>query len=173
MRCNGQNQNVMDTLDDKALNQAYRYATALAGDRDLAMDLVHSSYLKYLNRPARVAHEPIRYFLRVVRNTFLDLKRSEARWQYDEVDAADGVVEMHAGGLENVEINKDLVRQIWDRLSAPEREVLYLWAVEEYTSGEIASLTDTPRGTLLARMHRLKKKFSSDEHKVLRMGEPS
>ncbi len=163
----------MDTLDDNALNQAYRYATALAGDRDTAMDLVHSSYLKYLNRPARVAHEPIRYFLRVVRNTFLDQKRSEARWQWDELDAADGAVDLRAGGLESIEIHKDLVAQIWPRLSGPEREVLYLWAVEGYTMEEIATMTDTPRGTLLARMHRLKRKFSSDENKVFRIGEGS
>lgn len=163
----------MDTLDDDALNRAYRYATALAGDRDLAMDLVHTSYLKYLKRPGRVAHEPLRYFLRVVRNTFLDQKRNEARWKWDELEAVEDAVDLRAGGLDNVEINQDLVRQIWHRLSEPEREVLYLWAVEEYTMEEIAGLTDTPRGTLLARMHRLKRKFSTDEHTTLRIGEGS
>lgn len=161
----------MDTLDDDAMNQAYRYATALAGNRDTAMDLVHTSYLKYLNRPTRVAHEPLRYFLRVIRNTFLDSKRSEARWQWEEEGAIDGVVDIRAGGLETAEVNRDLVNKIWHRLSEPEREVLYLWGVEEFTIDEIAALTDTPRGTLLARMHRLKHKFSRNEPHRLAIGD--
>lgn len=163
----------MNTLDKDALNQAYRYATALAGDRDTAMDLVHSSYLKYLNRPARVANEPLRYFMRVVRNTFLDSKRSEARWQWEEEGQIDSVVDLHAGGLEAIEVNRDLLTTIWAKLSEPEREVLYLWAVEEYTIDEIATLTETPRGTLLARMHRLKAKFRTTEHTTLQFGDRS
>ncbi len=163
----------MDTLDDNALHQAYRYATALAGDRDMAMDLVHSSYLKYLKRPARVEHEPLRYFLRVVRNTFLDEMRRDSRWQWEEVEAADTVVNLSAGGLDSLQVHQDLVRQVWSRLSDPEREVVYLWAVEEYTIDEIASLTDTPRGTLLSRMHRLKRKFNSEENQTLRIGDRS
>ena len=38
--------------------------------------------------------------------------------------------------------------------------MLYLWAVEEYTVDEIALLTETPRGTLLSRLHRLKKRVA-------------
>ena len=150
----------MPALDDDLLNQAYRYATALCGERDLAMDLVHASYVKYLERPASTARDPQRYFLRAVRNTFLDRKRHEARWQYEEEEQADRVVGLDTCALEALVVNQDLLARLWAQLNAAEREVLYLWAVEEYTVDEIALLTETPRGTLLSRLHRLKKRVA-------------
>jgi len=39
------------------------------------------------------------------------------------------------------------------------RELLYLWAVEEYTSKELADLFNVPPGTILSRLHRLKIKI--------------
>lgn len=149
----------MTQLPDAILQQAYRYATALANDRDVAMDLVHTSYLKYCDRPALPAHDPQRYFMRVVRNTFLDRKRHEARWQMDDLEQLERVVDIDTHGLETLTIQRDMLQQLWSQLNALEREVLYLWAVEEYTVDEIAQRTDTPRGTLLARLHRLKKKL--------------
>jgi RNA polymerase sigma-70 factor (ECF subfamily) len=39
--------------------------------------------------------------------------------------------------------------------------VLFLWAVEGYTIDEISRQTGTARGTLLTRLHRLRKRFAS------------
>lgn len=152
----------MHALTDETLNTAYRYATALAGDRDLAMDVVHSAYLKYVGSNSAPPSQPLAYFLRIVRNTYFDLCRSRSRWVFTEDEPDDTVVDISANSLEDMMIDKDTVARVWQRLSDPEREVLYLWAVQEFTIDEIAEQTDTPRGTLLARMHRLKKKFAKD-----------
>ncbi len=49
---------------------------------------------------------------------------------------------------------------IWDQLDAFDREILFYWAVEGYSLQEIANQIDVPRGTLLSRVHRLRKKIT-------------
>ena len=44
-------------------------------------------------------------------------------------------------------------------LEPMERELLFLWAVEGYTAQELADQTGAPRGTVLARLHRLRSKI--------------
>jgi RNA polymerase sigma-70 factor (ECF subfamily) len=44
-------------------------------------------------------------------------------------------------------------------LKPAEREILYLSAVEEYTTAEIAEMTGRPRGTVLSLLHRTKLKL--------------
>jgi RNA polymerase sigma-70 factor (ECF subfamily) len=56
-------------------------------------------------------------------------------------------------------IQAEEVADLLARLHDVERELLYLWAVEEYTIDEISELTGAPRGTLLSRLHRLRGKL--------------
>ena len=44
-----------------------------------------------------------------------------------------------------------------------ERELLFFWAVEGCTAQEIADRTDSPRGTVLSRIHRLRQKILSQQ----------
>ena len=52
-----------------------------------------------------------------------------------------------------------------------ERELLFLWAVEEYTIEEIAHMKQVPKGTLQSKLHRLKKriKLQQDSDNVLNL----
>ena len=45
---------------------------------------------------------------------------------------------------------------MWDAIDAGDREILYLWAVEEYSAAEIGHVLDVPRNTILSRVHRLR-----------------
>ncbi|MGK0290726.1 MAG: RNA polymerase sigma-70 factor (ECF subfamily), partial [bacterium] len=65
---------------------------------------------------------------------------------------------------------KEEVEILLDQASPAERELLYLSAVEEYSIQEIAEITQTPKGTLLSRLHRLKNKIR-DQFGKLRKGE--
>ena len=60
--------------------------------------------------------------------------------------------------LEDLVVLEETVARIWTELNPMEREVLSLWAVEGMTAQEIADQLETPRGTILARIHRLRKK---------------
>ena len=52
---------------------------------------------------------------------------------------------------------------IWKELNTVEREVLYYWAIEGMTAQEIADQIDVPRGTVLSRIYRIRKRFDTKE----------
>ena len=74
--------------------------------------------------------------------------------------------------LEQIIVDKLTIERVWQSLNSAEREVVYLWAVEEMTASEIALHLDLPRGTVLSRLFRLRKrvagkfsnKISGDRH---------
>jgi RNA polymerase sigma-70 factor (ECF subfamily) len=79
----------------------------------------------------------------------------------EDDDLKSNTVDMTADTLESVTINQNVLVTLWVDFAPEERELLYLWAVEEYTMKEISELTGIPRGTLLSRIHRIRKKVAS------------
>ena len=72
------------TLDPARLgdhvDRLYRAAWALSGSREDAEDLVQETYARVLARPRLLRNEDdLGYLLRVLRNTFLNQRRSESR----------------------------------------------------------------------------------------------
>src|SRR6185436_2305839 len=62
------------------LDRLYRAAWALTGSREDAEDLVQDTYARVLARPRFLRGEDdLGYLLRVLRNTFLNAKRTEKR----------------------------------------------------------------------------------------------
>ena len=144
-----------------SLQRAYRYAMSLSNNHDLAKDVVHSAYVKMLEKNVVHVNNPQHYFLRCIRNLFIDQKRVDNRWSIvDEEDGCDHTVDITIDSLELMVINQNLLKILWAEFSPTERELLYLWAIEEYTIKEISELTDIPRGTLLSKIHRIRKKVA-------------
>jgi len=79
----------------------------------------------------------------------------------EEYDDFNTVVEMNPRTLEDIYIDQDEITILLEKLNPPDRELLYFWAVEEYTIDEISKLLNTPRGTLVSRIHRLRKKLDT------------
>jgi RNA polymerase sigma-70 factor (ECF subfamily) len=61
--------------------------------------------------------------------------------------------------LEDIVIAEHEVEAIMAMLEPLEHELLFFWAVEGYTAQEIADRTDSTRGTVLSRIHRLRQKI--------------
>ena len=62
------------------LDRLYRAAWALCGSREEAEDLVQETYARVLARPRLIRNEDdLGYLLRTLRNTFLNLRRTERR----------------------------------------------------------------------------------------------
>lgn len=151
----------MKPLGDEQLQRAYRYAMSLSNDHDLAKDMVHSAYVKMLEKNIAHVNNQQHYFLRCIRNLFIDQKRVDNRWSLvDDEESSDQTVDITIDTLESMVINQNLLITLWAEFSPTERELLYLWAIEEYTIKEISELTDIPRGTLLSKIHRLRKKVA-------------
>ncbi|MFD2178261.1 RNA polymerase sigma factor [Veronia pacifica] len=145
------------------LNSLYRYAFSLCHNEAQAFDLVQICCEKIL-RVKEAEKQTKKYMLSVIRNSFIDQCRKEQLEfkthqdlfpAYDVSECAQ-IIE----SLDAIIIDQQHVSIIMDKVSHRERELLYLWAVEGLTFQEIAYLTDQPRGTLLSKLSRLKKRLT-------------
>ena len=149
-------------LDKALLNQLYRYAVSLSNNEDQAYDLLQSCVEKYLRADRSDIRKPVAYMMRLIRNEFIDQTRRR-RFVCDTDDET--LNRMHdeasvdAMSMEDIYIQQCEVDALLGTMQPEERELLFLWAVEEYTIDEIAQLKQVPRGTLLSRLHRLRQRI--------------
>ena len=146
-------------LSKKQLNSLFRYATALAQDEARAYDLVHSVIVKVWKKRQNA---PISYYRTSIRNMFFDEQRKENRFTHEKLDESmEHPILISEYNLEKIYIEKESVYEILNQLSPFDREILYLFAVEEMTFDEISKETGKKKGTLLSRMHRIREKFKN------------
>lgn len=138
------------------LNQFYRYCLALTGEEAAAHDLLQDSLEKYLRKKSPVKSSRA-YFRRMIRNLFIDQYRQSSKREIIGLD--ENIIPVTDNGLESLVVNAEETQIILKELNHKDRELLYLWAVEEYTAKELADLLKCPRGTVLSRLHRLKIKI--------------
>lgn len=162
-------------FDKETLNRMYRYSLSLVGDAEAAYDLMQTGLERYLRmQEARkqanqdAPTRPISYLFRILRNAFIDQKRrtrgkSWESWEDAETEVHHKVVCAGFQSLDNVLIDREQVEAILEQLPVSHRELLFLWAVEGYTVQEISDLMEVPRGTLLARLHRIRQKIKASQ----------
>ncbi|MBL4865337.1 MAG: sigma-70 family RNA polymerase sigma factor [Pseudomonadales bacterium] len=149
------------------LNSLYRYAYSLTHNEDAAFDLVHDNVEKYLKADNTRIEEPLHFIMRCIRNSFIDeTRKNKLRLiKHEEIKDDRNIA---SPSLDEIIIKQSETEAILKTLSADDRELLYLSAVEEYTVQEISDFQKIPRGTLLSKLHRIKKmlkrKFSSEEN---------
>lgn len=141
-------------------NQTYRYCLSLTGDQDAAYELLQVSFEKFLRKDGARTGKPKAYLFRIIRNQFIDDKRRNIRWQFEEFsEEKSNIALLNFDRLDDLWVSQKEMEYILGMLSAPERELLYLWAVEGFTIKEISEHMEIPKGTLLSRLYRLKKKL--------------
>ncbi len=149
-------------IDQEQLNKLYRYGLSLSNNEDEAYDLLQSCLEKYLqqqgNNPIKA---PLAYIRTMMRNQYIDLLRHRNKYIHAEWDSvADEMVSLvDSNSLDDIMIRESELAFYWGKLTDAEREIVYLWAVEELTAAEMATIMSIPRGTVLSRIHRLKKKL--------------
>lgn len=159
-------------FDKQQLNLLYRFCYMLTTHRDDAYDLLQTSIEKFLKNPAKTKGSEMAYLRRIIRNQFIDQIRRVKRVDFESFDTgfssseggeaiASDVIAMDTCSLESLLINEELVEEIGSILNVSEREIVFLWAVEGYTAAEISKDLDMPRGTILSKIHRLKKKVNA------------
>lgn len=146
-------------LERDELQQLFRYGFSLTGNEQDAYDLLHQAIERVMSKGIE-PDKPVHYTMRVMRNQHLDQLRRRQRYpdvSLDEVPAMD----LSEQVLDNQVIASVDMNRIWRVLQPEEREILYMWAVEDWTAGEIAEQTQTPRNTILSRIHRLRLKLKA------------
>lgn len=138
---------------DTLLTGAYRYALSLCANQAVAEDLVQEASLRVVERYGHDVKRAV--FYRVVRNIYIDRWRHETRFPTETFD--DGGASLVDGGT--YDYDPPLTRALLT-LGAVERETLFLAVIEGYTAAEIAELMECPRGSVLSRLHRAKRKLA-------------
>ncbi|RDH84875.1 MAG: RNA polymerase subunit sigma-24 [endosymbiont of Galathealinum brachiosum] len=148
-------------LNQEELNQLYRYALSLSAHEETAYDLVQSAVEKFLNKQSASIDKPQAYIKTIIRNLYFDQERHKkvVPMISIESDELSHIEPVDNDGMDDLLINQQDVQVLIDFLNAEENELLYLWAVEEHTADEIARIYEKPRGTILSKLHRLKKRM--------------
>ena len=146
-------------LDRNLLNQLYRYCFALTGNESDAYDLLQSSIEKYLRAGTESVKNKIAFIKKIIRNQYIDEYRKQNRIDVEQYDEAVTYVDMDTRPMEQIVASQLQVESVWRELSSNEREIMYFWAVEGYSTSELAEFLEIPRGTLLSKIHRLRRRL--------------
>lgn len=131
-------------------------------DEHKAYDLLQSSIEKFLKIDSDVIENKRAYMRKTIRNQFIDVMRKQAKFDEEEFDDTVTYVDMDISSLENLIADRFDVEAIWQKLTPSEREIMYFWAVEGYTTSELSEMIGISRGTLLSRIYRLRKRLEND-----------
>lgn len=143
-------------LDRDLLNQLFRYCFALTGNESDAYDLLQTSVEKYLRASTESVKNKIAFIKKIIRNQYIDEYRKQNRVDVEQFDEAVTYVDMDTRPMEQIVASQLQVESVWQELSSNEREIMYFWAVEGYSTSELAEFLEVPRGTLLSKIHRLR-----------------
>ena len=156
-------------FNKEELNQLYRHALSLAKQDDIACDLVQAALERFLDKKRYVAgdasantvEKPLAYLKTIIRNLYFDHQRRNKVVPMVSIDSEEVsyIEPVDNFSMEELMISQQEVQQLIESLTAEESELLYLWAVEEHTADEIAQIYEKSRGTILSKVHRLKKRI--------------
>ena len=167
-------------FNKEELNQLYRHALALSAHEETAYDLVQAALERYLKKSSSAIEKPLAYIKTIIRHFYYDQERHKKVVPMISIESDDVsyIEPLDDDPMLDVLINQQEVKQILISLNAEENELLYLWAVEEHTVEEIANIYEKPKGTILSKLYRLKKRIreqhcagigeTSDRHKGAR-----
>lgn len=148
-------------LNKDELNQLYHYALSLSANEEMAYDLVQSAVERFLNKKNVSIDKPLAYLKTIIRNLYFDLERHKkvVPMLSIESDELPNIEPIDNDSMEDLLINQQEVQILISKLNTEENELLYLWTVEEHTVDEISRIYEKPRGTMLSKLHRLKKRI--------------
>jgi len=143
------------------LNKLYQYALSLTRQEDIAYDILQSALEKYLKKSPQLVDKPLAYIKTIIRNLFFDHERHNKVIPMVSIESIEisHIEDFDDSSMDDILINQQDVQRLTENLSTEENELLYLWAVEEHTTEEIASIYKQPKGTILSKLHRLKKRI--------------
>jgi RNA polymerase sigma-70 factor (ECF subfamily) len=152
------------------LDAAYRLCRWLTRDATDAQDLTQESMLRALRYFHAFRGDQARpWLLRIVRNTWSDLRRRKAA-AGAPMEEAEEVPDDAPGPEQNVEATdrRRLVAAALAELAPPLREVLVLREIEDLSYKQIAEVMDLPIGTVMSRLARARERLA--EVLVARLG---
>ena len=144
------------------IDRLYRAAWALCGSREDAEDLVQETYARVLGRPRLLRREDdLGYLLRALRNTFLNLKRTERRrLRTDPLPEGDEVVEPRGSARPELAFEAKEIYEAVAALAGEFRDVVVAVDVAGLSYAEAARALRIPEGTVMSRLYRARQQVA-------------
>ena len=146
-------------FDQATLNRLYRYCHSLCEQESDAFDLLQNAVERCLRSPPDDSDAIYHYTMRTIRNVFIDEYRRNQKIAFEPFDEATQAIDYDIASLEQLALDRVELDFVWPTLSIVEREILFLWAVEGYSTDEVADHLDKPRNTILSIIHRMRKRL--------------
>jgi RNA polymerase sigma-70 factor (ECF subfamily) len=143
------------------VDRLYRAAWALCGSREDAEDLVQDTYVRVLARPRFIRREDdLGYLLRVLRNTFLNRRRTESR-RARTVPMPEHLepAEERTTHEPEAALEAKRVYEAIAGLKAEFRDVLVAVDVAGLSYEEAAESLAVPVGTVMSRLYRARQQI--------------
>lgn len=153
-------------FNNEQLQKLFRYGCALTTDEQQAHDLLQDAIESCLRQPPNKQAALMSYTRTIMRNRFIDNVRHRQRYPQETLEDEQLTIDMDVRLLEDIIIDENELAGLWDLLDPLECEILFLWAVEDYSTTEIASQLEMPRGTILSRIHRLRKRLQDQGNDI-------
>lgn len=139
------------------LQAGYRYGWSLTSSQQDAEDLVHDAWIRLIKRYKEVPSRSMLFT--TIRNLYIDQLRHEKHvLKYQEEGRFS--LDVNSEEVEPGIIRRDEIQFLLSKLRDVENEALYLSLVEGYTASEIATMTNSTRGSVLSLLHRSRQKLS-------------
>ena len=161
-------------FDKEMLQKLYRYSYSLTCDEHDAYDLLQTSLEKFIKSNV-AANKPVAYVKKIIYNRFIDECRRKKIVQFENLEKATLPVDFDVQTLDELLVNENMAKQILQSLEPDEREIMYCWAIEGFSTSEIATKLNKPKGTILSKIYRMRKKvikqFSDSSSDVMEAGQ--
>lgn len=152
-------------FDKAQLDKFYRYCYSLTLNEASAYDVLQSALEKFLTSKTKKENKTA-FMYTIIRHQFIDESRKQHKYEASSFEESDHV-DIDIKTLESLVIDQDLVETILHTLNPLEREIIFYWAIEGYSTQEVAEMLEIPKGTVLSKIYRMrqriKQQFSDDD----------
>ena len=158
-------------MKQELLNELYQYAYSLTKDEQKAFDLVQETLLRLMDKKDQRIGEKF-FLMKCIRNLFIDTIRKDSRLHLvgtsedsdddnfqNQWDSLTENQKAQSIRFDDLIIERQRLTSVLEKVSDEERELLFLKEVEGFTIDEMVTLLGIKRGTLLAKLFRLKKQL--------------
>ena len=146
----------------KELDSLFSYCKSLVNDKDEAYDLLYSSLEKYLKRLPRDYRTKFSYIRMIIRNLWIDNFR---KYKPDfevitpENQESIGYLVSASNLLEKELITEQELESAWSKMNGEEREIMYLYVVEDMTMKAIGEELNISKNKVALRIYRVREKL--------------
>ncbi len=161
-RANRGDQSALSQLYERHRDYVARLALRFTGDREDAMDVLQETFIYFFGRfPGFELRAKLTTFLYpVVRNCALSHRRKKAR--ANPVDPQSLDIAAHAPNETGWEL--ETLHAVVRLLPEPQREVVLMRFVDDFSMAEIAEALEIPLGTVKSRLHHALNALREDEN---------